>query len=94
MSIGNQQIILLYHSLLNHPHYLLPDIAASRLSKKHPCFLEAIFPSLHKPRQACQEGRLEAWRTIGFEWYSFDVIRPGRQGKSRKDHRSIGKYKI
>jgi len=46
---------------------LLPDIAAPRASKKHPCFLEAIFPSLYKPRQACQDGRLEAERTIRFE---------------------------
>ncbi len=29
---------------------LLPDIAAPRRSKKLPCFLEAIFPSLYKPR--------------------------------------------
>jgi len=46
---------------------LLPDIAASRRSKKHLCFLEAIFPSLYKPRQACQDGRLEAGRIIRFE---------------------------
>jgi len=42
---------------------LLPDIAAPRHSKKHPCFLEAIFPSLHKPGQARQDGGLEARRT-------------------------------
>ncbi len=45
---------------------LLRDIAAPKRSKKHPCFLEAIFPSLYKPRQACQDGRLEARRTIVF----------------------------
>jgi len=46
---------------------LLPDIAASGHSKKRPCFLEAIFPSLYKPGQARQDGRLEAERTIRFE---------------------------
>ena len=48
---------------------MLPDIAAPRPSKKHPCFLVAIFPSLYKPGQARQDGGLEARRTIGFEWF-------------------------
>ena len=56
---------------------MLPDIAASRLSKKRPCFLEVILQYLFKPRQACQDGRLEARWINGFKWYSFDVIRPG-----------------
>jgi len=45
--------------LAEHITLLLPDIAAPRHSKKRPCFLEAIFSSLHKPRQACQEGCAE-----------------------------------
>ena len=57
----------LFNLIFNEPLSQRPDIAASRLSKKHPCFLVAIFPSLYKPRQACQEGRHEARRTIGFE---------------------------
>jgi len=45
--------------LAEHITLLLPDIAVPGHSKKHPCFLEAIFPSLYKPRQACQDGRAE-----------------------------------
>ena len=37
------------------------------LQKNVRVFLEAIFPSLYKPSQACRDGRLEAWRTIRFE---------------------------
>jgi len=50
-------------------HYLLPDTAALQHSKKRPCFLVAIFPSLYKPRQVRQDGGLEAERTNRFEWY-------------------------
>ena len=46
---------------------LLPDTAVPGHPKKHPCFLDAIFPSLYKPIQACQDGRLEARRIICFD---------------------------
>jgi len=47
---------------------LLPDIAASQHSKKHPCFLEAILQHLKKERKAHQDDGHEAGRTIGFEY--------------------------
>ncbi len=49
-----------------HIILLLPDIAASKLSQKRPCFLQAIFPSLYKPRQARHDGGHEAGRIIRF----------------------------
>ena len=37
--------------------------------QKTSLFFGSYLASLYKPRQACQDGRLEAWRIIRFEWY-------------------------
>ena len=58
--------------LAEHITLLLPDIAASRRSKKHPCFLVAILQHFFKPRQAHQDDGHEARRIIGFGWSFLD----------------------